>query len=451
LNSFRSPLYINGGALASAGFEYNAAASTNGAVFNSTPVTANIDGDLNINGGATLTVDTYDPIAGEGNGARDINFATDSVDVDFANPDDPNNEVPIVTGNINWGGNSQLVTNSGGYAGGALNIARVAFNLYGNLGSVVTYNSGASLTVNYATSVNVGKTLPPGTGSVLTTVANAIDPFTDSNVYNNPTSSDTTHSLSADVYGTLDYAARTGGTDITGVADTGIKIYRLSALGIEAGGKVMLDDAANNGDPNAHADRTLLVLGSLNFGSPVLSIANPDIRVANGGLDITDNDVLVHNGSLTGLTTQLQAGLNYVSGIYSSVASLSNGTAVGIVDPTYYGFNDAAPPTTFDGMSLASGDILIKYTYLGDLNLDGVVNTADLAMMGKVPTTGTDAGVISWFDGDLNYDGKINQDDYALFMLGNARQGASLASVPEPAMISLLALPLLAGLRRRRI
>jgi hypothetical protein len=168
-------------------------------------------------------------------------------------------------------------------------------------------------------------------------------------------------------------------------------------------------------------------------------------------LDITDNDVLVHNGSLTGLTTQLQAGLNYVSGIYSSVASLSNGTAVGIVDPTYYGFNDAAPPTTFDGMSLASGDILIKYTYLGDLNLDGVVNTADLAMMGKVPTTGTDAGVISWFDGDLNYDGKINQDDYALFMLGNARQGASLASVPEPAMISLLALPLLAGLRRRRI
>lgn len=449
MNSFRSPIIASGGALASAGFEYNESnvQGSAGIVFNTTPVTANFDGDLTINGNSTLTVDTYDPVPGEGGGARNINFATDTFNVDQANPYDPTNEYPIVTGNITWGGGSQLVTNSGEYFGGALNIARVPLNVEGTLGGQVSVGSGASITIGIGTTVNVGKDLPPGTGSVLTAVPTSIDPFTDSSVSADPTDSDTSMSLAAAISGTLDYAARTGQTNVYGISgnnDTGIKVYRLSALTVD-GGNVILDDAAANGDANGHADRTLLVLGSLSFFT--IHTLGPDLIASlPSGMDIGVNDVLVHNGDLADLTANIKAGLSGVTGIYSSSASLAAGTAVGIVAGSAYGQGDSSPPTTFDGMSVASSDVLIKYTYMGDTNLDGVVNSADLANLNY----GAAHGLSGWVNGDLNYDGVINSDDYSLFALGDARQGASLASVPEPAALSAVALPLLVIRRRRR-
>jgi hypothetical protein len=87
-----------------------------------------------------------------------------------------------------------------------------------------------------------------------------------------------------------------------------------------------------------------------------------------------------------------------------------------------------------------SRDVLVMYTWLGDTNLDGVVNAADLSNISASGTT--------WQTGDFNYDGKVNADDFSLYQLGDARQSGTLAAVPEP-MAFLLALPALLALRRR--
>jgi hypothetical protein len=69
------------------------------------------------------------------------------------------------------------------------------------------------------------------------------------------------------------------------------------------------------------------------------------------------------------------------------------------------------------------------YTWLGDTNLDGVVDASDLAAVSPTGTT--------WSTGDFNYDGQVNADDYALYMLGQAASGGANISttLPEPSLI----------------
>jgi hypothetical protein len=88
--------------------------------------------------------------------------------------------------------------------------------------------------------------------------------------------------------------------------------------------------------------------------------------------------------------------------------------------------------------------VVIKYTWVGDANLDGIVNAADLSAMTSTGTT--------WATGDFNYDGKVNADDYALYMLGQAASGGAniSATLPEPSIILASGFWLLASFRRRR-
>jgi hypothetical protein len=93
----------------------------------------------------------------------------------------------------------------------------------------------------------------------------------------------------------------------------------------------------------------------------------------------------------------------------------------------------------------------VKYTYLGDTNLDGQVDGNDLANL----LAGMNGGLGGWVNGDMNYDGVVNGADLALLISGLRGQAAPLGGIggsgavsePSGIAVALTAIPLLA--RRR--
>ncbi len=112
--------------------------------------------------------------------------------------------------------------------------------------------------------------------------------------------------------------------------------------------------------------------------------------------------------------------------------------------------------TSFSGQPVTPDDVLVKYTYIGDGNLDGLVSFDDYvgmdnAFFGLIPNLG-------WATGDINFDGLIDFDDYtvvdqAFFFQGAPLSNTNVAAVPEPGTSILAALAAFAALtfsRKRR-
>jgi len=174
------------------------------------------------------------------------------------------------------------------------------------------------------------------------------------------------------------------------------------------------------------------------------------------------NGKLIVDKSITSLATirnQISAGRNGGSwtgdGITSSAAAadvLAGGgtasTALGYADNSDAGMG----LTTFGGQPVDSKSILLRYTLLGDANLDGKVNLSDFAALrGNFGTTSN----ATWDQSDFDYDGKVNLSDFAILrahfgqslpagLVGASVPAAAAASpmlapVPEPATVVLAA------------
>jgi hypothetical protein len=109
------------------------------------------------------------------------------------------------------------------------------------------------------------------------------------------------------------------------------------------------------------------------------------------------------------------AGMTWTGSGITSSAAAGNPTTYGVG----YAQNDmlSAPYDEFSGVPVDSSAILVKYTYLGDVNLDGKVDDNDVMMM----VLNYDRGLSSthtWQDGDVSrYDGKVDDNDIMALVL----------------------------------
>jgi hypothetical protein len=118
----------------------------------------------------------------------------------------------------------------------------------------------------------------------------------------------------------------------------------------------------------------------------------------------------------TGISGMIQSGRNggawNGSGIMTSMAAAMAGqTTVGVGEASAVLGITGSQTAMWQGKSVDSTTVLIKYTYAGDANLDGTINADDYAIIDLYSLTPGSSG---FNRGDFNYDGSINADDYAL-------------------------------------
>jgi hypothetical protein len=169
------------------------------------------------------------------------------------------------------------------------------------------------------------------------------------------------------------------------------------------------------------ARATLAAHGAGNIRALVVT-GNPNID-ATSTLDLTDNAMVVRNGTVAGVQAAIAAG--YQNG-WQGLGGITSGTVA--VDPgghtaLGYASNAELAKTIFAGVTgLTANDVLVKYTYHGDADLSGNVTLDDFTLfLGGYQGSGT-----TWIRGDFDYGGLVTLDDFALFLGGYQQQGAPL-------------------------
>jgi PKD repeat protein len=190
-------------------------------------------------------------------------------------------------------------------------------------------------------------------------------------------------------------------------------------------------------------------LGSLtlNGSSAAFVFADSSATIVTGGLsiaagatfDLANNNLIVaataanRDAILASLTTLLRSGRNGGTwdglGINSSSANLNAAHTTGLAAILNDQGNGTVVQSSFGGEAVNNNSILVKYTYNGDANVDGILNADDYARI--------DAGFASkstgYLNGDFNFSGGApNSDDYFLIDKTFGDQGTPLGTPAAP-------------------
>ncbi|MGA2498781.1 MAG: dockerin type I domain-containing protein, partial [Tepidisphaeraceae bacterium] len=195
------------------------------------------------------------------------------------------------------------------------------------------------------------------------------------------------------------------GTVSLNVAPTACAVFstpqQLASLTVAAGGQVSLMAGGAN----------LLRVGGLNIAP-------------GGSVDVADNDLVITNAPATEEMSNVRQMLldgrlftrafQTPDGHYATLAPVDN-RMLHLTSWSNVPINDG---TDFS-------QVIVKYTCMGDANLDGKVDQSDyLNIIANMGSTNA-----SYFEGDLNGDGMVTPDDFAI-VSANLGAGASFAAGP---------------------
>jgi hypothetical protein len=201
-----------------------------------------------------------------------------------------------------------------------------------------------------------------------------------------------------------------------------------SGLGINSGvGRTIVGPAGKLSAAFVR-DGSLLVEGTATIlldGSPAATSLVGTLSLAGGTLDLNDNDLIATTTSKSSVEAAVAAARNFGAwdqpGITSSAArnNPNGSTGLGVLSGQEY---LAMGGGSFDGFAVSPTDVLVKYTWNGDVNLNGVVNFDDYVRI----DIGFNTGLSGWANGDFNYSGSVNFDDYVLIDIAFNTQSGTL-------------------------
>jgi hypothetical protein len=174
-------------------------------------------------------------------------------------------------------------------------------------------------------------------------------------------------------------------------------------------------------------------------GSRVVFIKNLSMPTTSSKVDLKDNDLVYEYSGASPIGiwdgtkyTLIQGWVasgrgggtwNGTTGITSSIAATKSGlTTVGVAEASKVFSIFGTQTATIDGQTIDATAVVAKYTYSGDLNLDGKIDISDYGTIDfntPIHTTG-------YSQGDINYDGKIDILDYGIIDFNIPIQGPQL-------------------------
>jgi len=218
----------------------------------------------------------------------------------------------------------------------------------------------------------------------------------------------------------LTLATMSGSITIAANSALGFRQLYFSNLSVGSAAKLILaNSSATPGDYSHHANRNVAVVdaGGLNISS-------------GGTLDMGDNDMILKYAPANEAATNtqvfnlLQSGITTNidwsgTGITSSEANYDANFSIGARGVGFMDNNDWGD-TSFDGVALADfNQVLIKFTYYGDVNCDGIFDSQDVNQL--ISGRSHIAGNTGWENCDLDYDGLTSTStDQNLFFTGRS-------------------------------
>jgi autotransporter-associated beta strand protein len=164
-----------------------------------------------------------------------------------------------------------------------------------------------------------------------------------------------------------------------------------------------------------------------------------------GKLDLAHSDLIINNGNLSTVVNQVVTAMNSPLGLWqgngitsSAAAANPNVTTLGVVSNTLIP-GPGPIYTQFDGQSLTGNEVLVKFTWQGDADLNGTVDADDLTLwIDGYYLQGSMA--VSWISGDFDYNGVVDADDLTLFINGYYGQSGTLSALSTMTGVSPLTL-----------